>query len=97
MKYQAKFIHFYSKKKHLKTSSAKWRPFCLSLNVLIDALYLVTIDMNGTSTTTPWPEVVTITWLDKPSPDLCEFSYISIVLIHIFMRNKQYTVHQDWQ
>ena len=26
---------FSFKKKHLKTSSAKWRPFCLGLNVLI--------------------------------------------------------------
>ena len=30
----SKFHRFSFKKMHLKTSSAKWRPFCLSLNVL---------------------------------------------------------------
>ena len=30
----SKMHTFWSKKMHLKTSSAKWRPFCLGLNVL---------------------------------------------------------------
>ena len=29
------------KKTHLKVSSAKWRPFCLGLNVLIYEIYLI--------------------------------------------------------
>ena len=32
-------IHTFSfRKMHLKTSSAKWRPFCLGLNVIIDTV-----------------------------------------------------------
>ena len=35
-------IHTFSfKKMHLNMSSAKWRPFCLSLNVLITTEYLI--------------------------------------------------------
>ena len=34
-------IHTFSfKKMHLKTSSAKWRPFCLGLNVLTEPLLI---------------------------------------------------------
>ena len=35
-------IHTFSfKKMHLKTSSAKWRPFCLGLNVLISTSFIL--------------------------------------------------------
>ena len=34
-----KILTFPFKKMHLKVSSAKWRPFCLSLNVLMDSIW----------------------------------------------------------
>ena len=43
---------FSFRKKHLKMSSAKWRPFCLGLNVL--TLVVVRLECSGITRSLPW-------------------------------------------
>ena len=95
-----KILTFSFAKMRLKVSSAKWRPFCLGLNVLIKVTSGVTCDIYLCVHTRPFPQNVVISSdsNDKPNINLDRVNidkniYKDVFKIHDLIRPRQYRLY----